>query len=162
MNECLYLFFNKIPLFSHGIFAVLSPLHTTHETVKNATIFHSHYNFFSQLQRFFHSFLHEQQFSNWLFQKNLCVVCKGRKTSTILCAESVKELTECWIQNTIFSSGLFSKPIFRVFCAQFYYICITSKTQNSSLSTKGILFSEEFDESIWDMEVFCAQGVWFV
>ena len=43
------------------------PLHTTHETAKKAVMFHTHCNFFSQLQWFSQHFLYEQRFSHQLF-----------------------------------------------------------------------------------------------
>ena len=58
----------------------IRPSHTPHETAKNAVIFHAHYNFFSQLQRFFHQFFMSNDFLTDLFRKIfavLCVVCMG-------------------------------------------------------------------------------------
>ena len=64
----------------HNNCAALRPSHTTTETTKKVVIVHTHYNFFSQLQRFFNSFIYDNDFPTDFFRKifvKIFVVCKG-------------------------------------------------------------------------------------
>mgnify|MGYP001800642706 CR=1 FL=1 len=53
----------------------LRPLHSAHKAVKNAVIFHTHYNFFSQLQRFFLAVLYMGNVLDDVFWKIFAVLC---------------------------------------------------------------------------------------
>ena len=67
---------------------LLRPSHTIHETGKDVAIFHTYYNFLSQLQQFFqHFFYMSNDFLTDFFRKIfavLCVVCKGRDDNIIV------------------------------------------------------------------------------
>ena len=66
-------------------FALIKPSHTTHKTAKTAVIFHTHYDFFSQLQQFFQQFYIQATISQRFFGRKilvvLCVMCQGRRDS---------------------------------------------------------------------------------
>ena len=59
------------------VIKIVLPSHTTTETAKKGVIVHTHYNFFSQLQRYFSTVLYmDNDFYKDFFRK-IFVVCEG-------------------------------------------------------------------------------------
>ena len=85
----------------------LRPWYTTHETANNAVIFHTHYNFFSQQQNFFNSFVCRKRFPQQLFYKKLCsFVCSVRgPLSAVIYA--IQTLGVGWYGNKNTSSKIY-------------------------------------------------------